>query len=128
MKAKTFLIQHPRGSIKASVGHLEGASALASIAKCILILEKGVIAPNALFERWNSKINAKALMLQVSRARIVPICLNNFLIAVGPNYIHPMALHRLAPDIRQLVRLWRVKQPYYSGRCIPCVERIRIGR
>jgi hypothetical protein len=38
-----------------------------------------------------------------------------------------MALHRLAPYIRQLIRVRRVQQPHYSGRCIPCVEGIRIG-
>ncbi|XXH03853.1 hypothetical protein Hte_010259 [Hypoxylon texense] len=43
------------GSVKANIGHLEGCSGLASIIKCILILEKGIIPPNALFEKWNSK-------------------------------------------------------------------------
>ncbi|KAI0377960.1 hypothetical protein F5Y04DRAFT_168710 [Hypomontagnella monticulosa] len=46
------------GSIKANVGHLEGASGLAGILKAILILEKGIIPPNALFERINPAINA----------------------------------------------------------------------
>ncbi len=49
----------PSGSVKANIGHLEGASGLASIIKCIMILEKGVIPPNPLFEKWNPKINAK---------------------------------------------------------------------
>ncbi|KEY72258.1 hypothetical protein S7711_00257 [Stachybotrys chartarum IBT 7711] len=48
------------GSIKANIGHLEAASGLAGILKCILILERGIIPPNALFERLNPKINAKA--------------------------------------------------------------------
>ncbi|KAK7752400.1 Type I Iterative PKS [Diatrype stigma] len=42
----------------ANIGHLEGASALASIVKCILILEKGMITPNALFENMNPAIDA----------------------------------------------------------------------
>ncbi|KAK2611358.1 hypothetical protein N8I77_004702 [Diaporthe amygdali] len=45
------------GSVKANIGHLEGASALASIIKSILILEKGVIPPNALFEKINPDID-----------------------------------------------------------------------
>ncbi|KAF2004264.1 polyketide synthase PksD [Amniculicola lignicola CBS 123094] len=55
------------GSVKSNLGHLEGASALASIVKCIMILEKGVIAPNALFEKMNPKINAKFYNLVVPK-------------------------------------------------------------
>ncbi|KAI1806439.1 hypothetical protein F4811DRAFT_510997 [Daldinia bambusicola] len=46
------------GSVKATVGHLEGASGLAGIVKSILILEKGVIPPNPLFEKMNPAIDA----------------------------------------------------------------------
>ncbi|KAK3302820.1 polyketide synthase [Chaetomium strumarium] len=46
------------GSVKANVGHLEGASALASIVKAILILEKGVITGQALLEKLNPDIDA----------------------------------------------------------------------
>jgi acyl transferase domain-containing protein/predicted O-methyltransferase YrrM len=45
------------GSVKANIGHLEGASALASLVKCILILEKGVIPPNALLQKINPALN-----------------------------------------------------------------------
>ncbi|ESZ94756.1 polyketide synthase [Sclerotinia borealis F-4128] len=53
------------GSLKANFGHLEGASGVASILKCIMILEKGIIPPNALFEKWNPNINAKSNNIQV---------------------------------------------------------------
>ncbi|PVI00072.1 polyketide synthase PksD [Periconia macrospinosa] len=53
------------GSIKSNIGHLEGGSGLAGILKCALILEKGIIPPNALFEKLNAKINAKRNNLQV---------------------------------------------------------------
>ncbi|KAI1382727.1 putative polyketide synthase [Hypoxylon trugodes] len=53
------------GSIKANIGHLEGGSGLAGMLKSIVILEKGVIPPNALFEKLNPKINAKSLNIQV---------------------------------------------------------------
>ncbi|KAI5917692.1 hypothetical protein F4810DRAFT_640865 [Camillea tinctor] len=46
------------GSVKANIGHLEGCSGLAGIIKSILILERGVIPPNALFEKINPDIDA----------------------------------------------------------------------
>ncbi|KAK6216059.1 hypothetical protein LQW54_003833 [Pestalotiopsis sp. IQ-011] len=52
--------------LQANIGHTEGASGLAGILKCILILEKGIIPPNALFEKLNPKINAKANKFKVS--------------------------------------------------------------
>ncbi|KAI0965030.1 fatty acid synthase S-acetyltransferase [Xylaria arbuscula] len=53
------------GSIKPNIGHLEGVSACASIVKAIMILEKGVIPPNALFERLNPGIDADFYHVQV---------------------------------------------------------------
>ncbi|KAI0593005.1 hypothetical protein F4775DRAFT_587134 [Biscogniauxia sp. FL1348] len=47
------------GSVKANIGHLEGCSGLAGIIKSIfvVILEKGIIPPNALFEKINPDID-----------------------------------------------------------------------
>ncbi|KAJ6031693.1 Acyl transferase/acyl hydrolase/lysophospholipase [Penicillium herquei] len=53
------------GSVKANTGHLEGASALASLVKAILILEKGIIPPNALFEKLNPAIDAEFFKIKV---------------------------------------------------------------
>lgn len=47
------------GSIKANIGHLEGASGLAAVIKAILILERGIIPPNPLFESWNPGVNPR---------------------------------------------------------------------
>ncbi|KAK7972306.1 hypothetical protein PG988_006440 [Apiospora saccharicola] len=47
------------GSVKANVGHLEGASGMVGILKSVMILERGIIPPNPLFEKWNKRINAK---------------------------------------------------------------------
>ncbi|KAK8068274.1 Compactin diketide synthase [Apiospora saccharicola] len=44
------------GSIKSNVGHLEGASGIISIIKSIMMLERGVMLPNAGFEKMNPKI------------------------------------------------------------------------
>ncbi|KXG50430.1 Acyl transferase/acyl hydrolase/lysophospholipase [Penicillium griseofulvum] len=53
------------GSVKANIGHLEGASALASLVKSILILEKGIIPPNALFEKINPAIDVDFFKIKV---------------------------------------------------------------
>ncbi|KAI1332330.1 hypothetical protein F5Y16DRAFT_420447 [Xylariaceae sp. FL0255] len=45
------------GSVKSNIGHLEGCSGLAGMIKSILMLEKGIIVPNALLERMNSDID-----------------------------------------------------------------------
>ncbi|PVH93503.1 polyketide synthase PksD [Periconia macrospinosa] len=44
------------GSIKSNIGHIEGASGLAGIVKAIMILEKGIIPPQALFQKINPAI------------------------------------------------------------------------
>ncbi|KAF3768164.1 polyketide synthase [Cryphonectria parasitica EP155] len=52
------------GAVKSNIGHLEGASALAGVIKAVLVLEKGVIPPNANFEKLNPKIDDKSLGLK----------------------------------------------------------------
>jgi acyl transferase domain-containing protein len=51
--------------VKGNIGHLEGASGLAGVVKCILMLEKGVVPPNANFEKLNPNIDADFLCVQV---------------------------------------------------------------
>ncbi|KUI64108.1 Lovastatin diketide synthase LovF [Cytospora mali] len=53
------------GSIKANIGHLEAASGLAGLLKSIMVLEKGIIPPNALFEKMNPEIDADFWKVQV---------------------------------------------------------------
>jgi acyl transferase domain-containing protein len=60
------VLTHQRGSVKPNIGHLEGGSGLAGIAKAIMVLEKGVIPPNALFEKINPKIDTALLKTAVS--------------------------------------------------------------
>ena len=51
--------------MKSNLGHLEGASGLASIIKTVLVLEKGLIPPNANFEQLNPQIDVDFLKLKV---------------------------------------------------------------
>ncbi|PSN58550.1 hypothetical protein BS50DRAFT_474663, partial [Corynespora cassiicola Philippines] len=53
------------GSVKTNVGHLEGASGLASVIKSVLMLENGIILPNRNFEKANPKIPLKGWHLHV---------------------------------------------------------------
>ncbi|KAL8909850.1 MAG: hypothetical protein Q9171_004837 [Xanthocarpia ochracea] len=47
------------GAVKSNIGHLEGASGLASLIKTVMVLEKGVIPPNIWFERPHPEIHAE---------------------------------------------------------------------
>lgn len=51
--------------MKSNIGHLEGASGLAGVIKAVLVLENGIIPPNANFEKLNPKIDADYLRLKV---------------------------------------------------------------
>lgn len=44
------------GAMKSAIGHLEGTAGVASLIKSVMILESGVIPPNANFEKPNPKI------------------------------------------------------------------------
>lgn len=54
------------GSIKANLGHLEGASGIASLVKTILILERGVIPKLTNFEKLHPKIEAEDWNMKVN--------------------------------------------------------------
>ena len=55
----TELTSPSSSSIKANIDHLGGDSGLVSILKSIMILESGIMSPNPLFEKLDTKINAK---------------------------------------------------------------------
>ncbi|KAF2654169.1 hypothetical protein K491DRAFT_679868 [Lophiostoma macrostomum CBS 122681] len=54
-----------RGSAKSNIGHLEGASGLAGVIKALLVLENGIIPPQANFEKLNPRIDGAGLNIQI---------------------------------------------------------------
>ncbi|MCJ1263260.1 hypothetical protein MMC22_003130 [Lobaria immixta] len=52
------------GALKSNIGHLEGASGIASVIKTILALEKAVIPPNTNFRQINPRIDAEFLRIK----------------------------------------------------------------
>lgn len=54
------------GAVKTNIGHLEGAAGLAGLIKTILVMEKGIIPPNAWFEKPNESIDSEGWNLEVS--------------------------------------------------------------
>ncbi|KAI1386460.1 uncharacterized protein F4822DRAFT_444848 [Hypoxylon trugodes] len=59
------------GSVKSNIGHLEGTSGLAGILKAILVLERGIIPQNALFERINPDIDTVFCCTEVPVRNVV---------------------------------------------------------
>ncbi|KAF2464008.1 reducing type I polyketide synthase [Lindgomyces ingoldianus] len=53
------------GGVKSNIGHLGGASGIAGVIKTILVLEKGVIPPNANFVTLNPEIDLDFLRIRL---------------------------------------------------------------
>lgn len=54
------------GSVKSNVGHLEGASGIVAIIKAAMMLERGIILPNACFAKANPNIPSLGKSLVVA--------------------------------------------------------------
>ncbi|KAL9059556.1 MAG: hypothetical protein Q9206_001431, partial [Seirophora lacunosa] len=52
------------GAVKGNIGHLEGGSGIAGLIKTVMVLEKGIIPPNANFQTINPSIDAEFFNLK----------------------------------------------------------------
>lgn len=55
------------GAVKSNIGHLEAAAGIAALIKTVIVLEKGIIPPNALYDQPNSAIPMEQWHVKVSR-------------------------------------------------------------
>lgn len=55
------------GSVKANIGHLEPSAGIAGLIKSVLMLERGIIPPNALLKNLNPRIPADRWHLKASK-------------------------------------------------------------
>ncbi|KAI9845077.1 MAG: Type I Iterative PKS [Sclerophora amabilis] len=53
------------GSVKSNFGHLEGTSGLLSVIKCTMMLERGMILPNANFEHANPAVSLQECSMKI---------------------------------------------------------------
>ncbi|CAH0020350.1 unnamed protein product [Clonostachys rhizophaga] len=105
------------GSIKTNLGHLEGCSGIAGVLKSIMVLERGIIPPNALFEKIHPNIKPHVHRISVSTKSITwpsqgprRVSINSF--GFGGTNSHTVlddAYHYiLSKDIKALVKTIRI--------------------
>ncbi|KAF2116796.1 reducing type I polyketide synthase [Lophiotrema nucula] len=58
------------GALKSNIGHLEGASGIAGVIKTVLVLEKGIIPPNANLININPRIDVDDLRIKLPQEAI----------------------------------------------------------
>lgn len=98
-----------RGAVKSNIGHLEGTSGIAGIIKTVLVLETGVIPPNANFERLNLAIDAQDLNLAVYTPHLsnpVSYVLIDILVPTASN---ALAASRASTRLHFFVWIWWVQ-------------------
>ncbi|CAM1509651.1 Fc.00g033900.m01.CDS01 [Cosmosporella sp. VM-42] len=72
------------GSLKSNFGHLEGASGILGMVKAIMMLQHGIVLPNANFEKFNENIEGRDKLLVATTKMPWPpnapkrVCVTNF--------------------------------------------------
>lgn len=93
------------GAVKSNIGHTEGASGLAGLIKTVMVLEKAIIPPNALFERVNPSIPLLDWNIEVSNCNSGPVYfVHKFLVSYSACFL---AVSRPSKSICELIRVRR---------------------
>jgi acyl transferase domain-containing protein len=104
------------GSVKSNVGHLEGASGIVSVIKAAMMLEKGMILPNANFDKPNPNIPLDQYNMKVSGAKSFTISGNHDTNSLGPDLDQTLATRQEICLSFQLW-IWWCKCSRRPGRC-----------
>lgn len=92
--------------MKGNIGHLEGGSGIAGLIKTVMVLEKGIIPPNANFQTINPSIDAEFFNLKVSAASLnLTVCTDATLNPVS-DHEDTLAHYWLAESLGGFIRLW----------------------
>lgn len=114
------------GSVKANIGHLEGASGVAGLIKTIMILEKGVIPPVAGLTKINPRIDTQYLRIHIpTQPQLWPsVGLRRALVVSHESCFLVITLTRWT----ELFRLWWKQCHCYSRRCVSLSITKRVDR
>lgn len=102
------------GAVKPNIGHLEAGSGVASLIKCILVLEKGLIPPNINLETINVNIPTEIWHIQVGYSPQATSASCHLIQCVVPIEISSVADQRSSQSVCEFVRLWWLKCPLRS--------------
>jgi hypothetical protein len=114
-KSVLIVARHHSGAVKSNVGHLEGASGIAGVIKAIMVLEKGIIPPNANFESLNPKIDAEFLNIKASGTLLCTYSIVFLTCRAVSLERNSMAYKWLAKGISELLRLRWIEYSHSSG-------------
>ena len=89
------------GAVKPNIGHLGGASGMAGLIKAILILERGIIPKNVLFEKANPAIPVEEWKLKVQFTHLCLVALSLIALQV-PSGNNTLAYTRSPKSIGKL--------------------------
>jgi len=108
------------GAVKSNIGHLEGASGLASLIKTVMVLENAVIPPNICFERPHPSIQVNEWNIKVgwNKPSIIEADHNHTV----PPECDSLACARSPESFCELLWSWRSNRSRCPGRRISLYE------
>lgn len=98
------------GAVKANIGHTEAAAGVASIIKAAMVLQRGILPPQPLYNKLNPAIDWPPFLKVPEGSEILPdtdaprhVSINSF----GMSGVNVNAILRSAPDVKPPKRGWK---------------------